>query len=151
MGAKGSVEAAKLNADNWGHLEVCMTYSVSFTFTGWSLDTESSHPPHSENELTCALLNYLRMHLRLTSFTFLSTLYLHLHPPTPALEVFVFFSVVHPFFQHLFVSALEFCFCFVMPEVALRCWKAFESDQANVGGNWKIMKPNPSINFCAYL
>lgn len=23
MGAKGSVEAAKLNADNWGHLEVC--------------------------------------------------------------------------------------------------------------------------------
>lgn len=25
MGAKGSVEAAKLNADNWGHLEVCMS------------------------------------------------------------------------------------------------------------------------------
>lgn len=23
MGAKGSVEAAKLNADGWGHLEVC--------------------------------------------------------------------------------------------------------------------------------
>lgn len=29
MGAKGSVEAAKLNADNWGHLEVCMS-SKSF-------------------------------------------------------------------------------------------------------------------------
>lgn len=26
MGAKGSAEAAaKLNADNWGHLEVCIT------------------------------------------------------------------------------------------------------------------------------
>lgn len=25
MGAKGSVEAAKLNADGWGHLEVCNT------------------------------------------------------------------------------------------------------------------------------
>lgn len=24
MGAKSSVEAAKLNADNWGHLEVCI-------------------------------------------------------------------------------------------------------------------------------
>lgn len=24
MGAKGSVEAAKLNADNWGHSEVCI-------------------------------------------------------------------------------------------------------------------------------
>lgn len=23
MGAKGSVEAAKMNADGWGHLEVC--------------------------------------------------------------------------------------------------------------------------------
>lgn len=29
MGAKGSVEAAKLNADNWGHLEVCMSCWVS--------------------------------------------------------------------------------------------------------------------------
>lgn len=28
MGAKGSAEAAaKLNADNWGHLEVCVEYS----------------------------------------------------------------------------------------------------------------------------
>lgn len=28
MGAKGSVEAAKLNADNWGHLEVCINLSL---------------------------------------------------------------------------------------------------------------------------
>lgn len=28
MGAKGSVEAAKLNADNWGHLEVCMSCNI---------------------------------------------------------------------------------------------------------------------------
>ena len=26
MGAKGSVEAAKMNADNWGHLEVCSSH-----------------------------------------------------------------------------------------------------------------------------
>lgn len=32
MGAKGSVEAAKLNADNWGHLEVCMSLSSPFDF-----------------------------------------------------------------------------------------------------------------------
>lgn len=29
MGAKGSVEAAKMNADNWGHLEVCIRVSHS--------------------------------------------------------------------------------------------------------------------------
>lgn len=28
MGAKGSVEAAKMNADNWGHLEVCIFHVV---------------------------------------------------------------------------------------------------------------------------
>lgn len=29
MGAKGSVEAAKMNADNnWGHLEVCIKSST---------------------------------------------------------------------------------------------------------------------------
>lgn len=32
MGAKGSVEAAKLNADNWGHLEVCITDSLLHLF-----------------------------------------------------------------------------------------------------------------------
>lgn len=31
MGAKGSVEAAKLNADGWGHMEVCQVkIAVSF-------------------------------------------------------------------------------------------------------------------------
>lgn len=29
MGAKGSVEAAKMNADNWGHLEVCINSKKS--------------------------------------------------------------------------------------------------------------------------
>lgn len=28
MGAKGSVEAAKLNPDGWGHLEVCYLKSI---------------------------------------------------------------------------------------------------------------------------
>lgn len=42
MGAKGSVEAAKLNADNWGHLEVCILYNKSlyrkknFSPNNWS-------------------------------------------------------------------------------------------------------------------
>lgn len=44
MGAKGSVEAAKLNADNWGHLEVCTLYNKSLFLPqknlppGWLLD-----------------------------------------------------------------------------------------------------------------
>lgn len=34
MGAKSSVEAAKLNADNWGHLEVCIRlYPAIFSST----------------------------------------------------------------------------------------------------------------------
>lgn len=36
MGAKGSVEAAKLNADNWGHLEVCMSSKFSRIISGHS-------------------------------------------------------------------------------------------------------------------
>lgn len=28
MGAKGSVEAAKMNADNWGHIEVCIRVTL---------------------------------------------------------------------------------------------------------------------------
>lgn len=31
MGAKGSVEAAKLNAENWGHNEVCLCANL-FSF-----------------------------------------------------------------------------------------------------------------------
>lgn len=46
MGAKGSVEAAKMNADNWGHLEVCIRMSQHLS-VHIKIDSSSTSCLHS--------------------------------------------------------------------------------------------------------
>lgn len=103
MGAKGSVEAAKLNADNWGHLEVCIKLSLTLhqhffsKTTGWFL---YSHKPFGTTKIYLKRTRFCQ-ETKKCSLISLSSLFFHL----PALSKF-------PVYQsNIFVFVTNFnCF-----------------------------------------
>lgn len=109
MGAKGSVEAAKLNADNWGHLEVCTLYNKSLLPTTQKITSTRMITGRVPTQLPNLVhqVTFYQPHFRLEISLWLSTSTLS----PPALDDFFLFSNHRK--KNLFLSLDGFCLFFI--------------------------------------